>query len=125
MNEGELRTDTCCTLVPYFRVQPGHLADFRALVPRFVERTSEEAGCVHYAFSWNGEIAHCREGYRDAQAVLAHLRNVDGLLTEALAIAEIVRLEVHAPESELEQLRGPLAALGPEWFVLDRGIRRA
>ena len=65
------KTDTCCTLVPYFEVQDGQLAAFKALGPQFVERTRTEPGCVHYAFSFNGNTAHCREGYDHAEAVLA------------------------------------------------------
>lgn len=117
-------TDTCCTLVPYFEVQPGQLEAFKALGPQFVARTRNEAGCVHYAFSFDGHNAHCREGYVDAEAVLAHLQNVGELLGEALKIARIVRLEVHGPAAELEKLRGPLASLGPQFFLLEEGIRR-
>jgi hypothetical protein len=117
--------DTCCTLVPYFEVQDGQLDAFKALGPQFVARTRTEPGCVHYAFSFNGNTAHCREGYVDAAAVLAHLQNVGELLGEALKIAKIVRLEVHAPAAEVEKLRGPMANLNPQFFVLEEGIRRS
>ncbi len=120
-----LKTDACCTLVPYFKVNEGQLDAFKALGPRFVERTRNEPGCVHYAFSFNGQAAHCREGYDDAAAVLAHLDNVGALLQEALKIAAIERLEVHGPAAELDKLRGPLAGLNPQWFVLATdGVRR-
>lgn len=118
-------TDTCCTLVPYFEVQDGQLAAFKALGPKFVEKTRTEAGCLHYAFSFSGNVAHCREGYVDAHAVLAHLENVGALLGEALKIAKITRLEVHGPAAEIEKLKGPMASLGPQFFVLEPGIRRA
>ncbi len=120
-----MATDTVCTLVPYFKIKQGQLAAFRAGVAGFVERTKPETGCVHYAFSFNGDVAHCREGYDNAAAVLAHLDNVGALLQEALKISEITRLEVHGPAAELDQLRGPLAGLNPQWFVLEPGgIRR-
>lgn len=117
--------DTCCTLVPYFQVQEGHLDAFKALGVQFVDKTQTEAGCLHYAFSFNGHIAHCREGYVDADAVLAHLDNVGALLGEALKIAQVIRLEVHGPEAELEKLKAPLAALNPQFFALEPGIRRS
>lgn len=79
--------DTCCTLVPYFEVQEGQLEAFKALGPQFVSRTRGEPGCPHYAFSSNGNTAHCREGYMDAEALLAHLQNVGPLLGEALRIS--------------------------------------
>ncbi len=65
--------DTVCTLAVYFQVPKGKLDEFKALVPKLVKRTRSEPGCVHYAFSFNGQIAHCREGYENAAAVLAHL----------------------------------------------------
>jgi quinol monooxygenase YgiN len=120
-----MAADTVCTLVPYFKIRTGQRAAFRAGVPKFIECTSHERGCVHYAFSFDGDTAHCREGYDDAAAVLAHLDNVAPLLQETLKIADIVRLEVHGPAAELDKLRSPLAALKPQWFVLEPGgIRR-
>jgi quinol monooxygenase YgiN len=117
--------DTCCTLVPYFEVADGKLEAFKALGKQFVERTRSEPGCVHYAFSFDGQAAHCREGYDNAAALLAHLDNVGALLEEALKIASITRLEVHGPAAELDALRGPLAGLNPQWFTLtEGGIRR-
>lgn len=119
------KTDTCCTLVPYFEVQDGQLAAFKALGPKFVEKTRTENGCLHYAFSFSGNTAHCREGYVNADALLAHLQNVGELLAEALKIAKIVRLEVHGPASEIEKLKTPMAALNPQFFLLEPGIRRS
>ena len=119
------KPDTCCTLVPYFEVPAENLEAFKALGPHFVARTRNEPGCVHYAFSFNGNTAHCREGYVDAAALLAHLQNVGELLGEALKISRIARLEVHAPAAEIDKLKGPMASLGPQFFTLEEGIRRS
>jgi len=120
-----MASDTVCTLVPYFKVKPGQLDAFRAGVAGFVARTKSEKGCVHYAFSFDGDTAHCREGYDDAAALLVHLDNVNALLGEALKIADITRLEVHGPAAEVDKLRAPLAGLKPQFFVLEPGgIRR-
>ena len=117
--------DTCCTLVPYFTVHEGQLDAFKALGPKFVEKTKSEASVLHYAFSFDGMTAHCREGYADAAGVLAHLENVGEILGEALKLSDLSRLEVHGPASELDQLREPLAELNPQFFVLvPGGIRR-
>ena len=116
--------DSCCTLVPYFRIHAGQQAAFRALCEEFVARTRTEAGCVHYAFSFDGDDVHCREGYDDAAALLAHLDNVGPVLQRALKIADVTRLEVHAPAAEVEKLRAPLAGLNPKFFVLEDGFRR-
>lgn len=117
--------DTCCTLVPYFKVNEGKLDAFKALGPRFVEATKNESAVMHYAFSFDGDIAHCREGYDNAAGILAHLDNVGPILEEALGLSELVRLEVHGPASEIDQLREPLAELNPQFFILEEGgIRR-
>ena len=116
--------DKCCTLVPYFKVHAGKLADFKGLCEQFVAKTDTEPKCLYYGFSFDGDQAHCREGYADAAAVLAHLENVGDLLQQALKIADLTRLEVHGPKQELDQLRGPLTDLKPQFFTLEYGFRR-
>ena len=116
--------DTCVTLVPYFQIKPNQLDAWKANCNAFVTKTKTEPKCVHYAFSFNGHTAHCREGYLDADGVLAHLQNVDAELKAALAISDLIKLEVHGPAAELDKLRGPLADLKPEYFALGLGFRR-
>lgn len=116
--------DKCITIVPYFKVSHGKLEAFRALCEKFVAKTSAEEKCLYYGFSFDGDQAHCREGYADAEALLVHLRNVDTLLQEVLKISAITRLEVHGPEVELAKLRGPLSGLNPQFFTLEYGFRR-
>ena len=116
--------DKCCTLGPYFKVSSGKLKAFKALCEQFVAKTNEEIKCIHYGFSFDGDQAHCREGYKDAEGLLAHLDNVGPLLEEALKIAKFTRLEVHGPEEELAKLREPLAKLKPQFFTLEYGFRR-
>lgn len=116
--------DRCCTIVPYFKVKAGKLDAFRALCERFVDRTKAEPACLYYGFSFDGDQAHCREGYEGADGLLAHLQNVGALLKEALEIADIARLEVHGPAAELAKLRKPLADLKPQFFTLEYGFRR-
>lgn len=116
--------DRCCTIVPYFKVKAGKLEAFRALCERFVARTHGEPKCLYYGFSFDGDQVHCREGYEDAEGLLAHLQNVGALLGEALEIADITRLEAHGPAGELAKLRQPLANLKPQFFTLEYGFRR-
>ncbi|MBC8339210.1 MAG: hypothetical protein ISR51_03070 [Rhodospirillales bacterium] len=116
--------DTCCTIVPYFKVHDGEMEAFKAFCEQFVEKTETESKCLYYGFSFDGDEAHCREGYEDAAGLLAHLDNVGALLQEALKIADLTRLEVHGPEEELAALREPLAGLSPQFFTLEYGFRR-
>ena len=117
--------DTCCTLVPYFEIQDGQLDAFKTLALKLVAKTHTEPGCMHYAFSFSGNVAHCREGYVDAAALLAHGENVAELLGEVMKIAKVIRFEVHAPEAEIDKLRGPMAPRKPQFFALEEGIRRS
>jgi quinol monooxygenase YgiN len=123
--EGTMTTqDSCCTIVPYFKVEQGNQAKFRDLSKQLVEKARDEAGCLYYGYSYSGDLAFCREGYVDADALLAHLENVGALLQDVLKYCEIVRLEVHGPEDELAKLRAPLAELKPQFFTLEYGFRR-
>ena len=117
-------SDTCVTIVPYFKVKPGKLAEVRTLCRQMVERTASEPACLFYGFSFDGDELHCREGYRDADGALAHLGNIDALLKELLGLADITRLEIHGIAAELDKLREPVKAFEPRWFVLDCGFRR-
>lgn len=116
--------DKCCTIVPYFKIMNGKMDAFRELCEQFVEKTSDESKCLYYGFSFDGDQAHCREGYEDAEGLLAHLESVGPLLTEALKIADLTRLEIHGPKEELAKLHEPLADLKPQFFTLKYGFRR-
>lgn len=116
--------DRCCTIVPYFEVLSGNMEAFKKLSEQLVTKTRQEPKCLYYGFSFDGDQAHCREGYEDADALLAHLDNVGPLLEEALKIAKITRIEVHGLEEEIEKLREPLARLKPQFFTLEYGFRR-
>jgi quinol monooxygenase YgiN len=117
-------TDTCCTIAPYFKVHADKLDGFKKLCPQLVEKSNQEPNCLCYGFTFLGDQAHCREGYADADAVLAHLENIGPLLQEALKMADLTRLEVHGPEAELAKLRKPMAGLNPQFFTLEYGFRR-
>jgi quinol monooxygenase YgiN len=116
--------DKCCTIAPYFKIHNGKLEAFKELCERLIEKTCEEPKCLYYGFSFDGYEAHCREGYEDAEGVLAHLENVGSLLEEVLEIADITRLEIHSTEEELTKLREPLADLKPQFFTMEYGFRR-
>lgn len=116
--------DNCVTICPYFKVPAGNMERFRKYCDKFVEMTKTEPGCLYYGFSFDGENVHCREGYANADGLLAHLGNVGATLEEALKIMELVRLEVHGPADELAKLKEPLGAFGPQYYTLEYGFRR-
>lgn len=116
--------DSVCSLVPYFTVHEGKMDEFKALGEQMVERTKSEADVAFYGFGFSGQRAHCREGYANAAGILKHLENVDGLLKQALQIADLDLLEVHGPASEVAALQEPLKGLNPTYFTMETGFRR-
>jgi len=108
------------SLHPYFKVHPGKLETFKAAFPAFIEKTATEEKNLFYGFTINGDEIFCREGYTDADGILAHLDNVGAMLAEAFKMADLIRLELHGPANELDKLRKPLAHLNPVWFVIER-----
>ena len=58
------------------------------------------------------------KAYVNAEALLAGLENVGAMLAQALAMADLIRIEVHGPAAELAKLKEPLAHLKPAWFEL-------
>ena len=106
------------SLHPYFKVHPGKLHAIKAMLPQFTARTATEKAMLLYEFSWNGDELFCREGYTDAEGVLADLDNVGELLAELLTMGDLTRIEVHGPATELEKLKKPLAHLHPAWFAI-------
>jgi len=97
------------SLHPYFKVHSGKLETFKDGLAAFVEKTKSEEKNLFYEFTVNGDEVFCREGYSDAEGLLAHLDNVGALLAQALKIADLA--------AELDKLRAPLAHLNPAWFI--------
>ena len=112
------------SLHPYFKVHSGNLEKFKEGFPVFVELTKSEPKNLFYEFTVNGDEVFCREAYADAEGLLAHLDNVGALLTQAMKMADLIRVEVHGPAKELEKLRAPLAHLKPDWFVVAQAMTK-
>jgi quinol monooxygenase YgiN len=108
------------SLHPYFKVPLDKLDFLKAILPEFSAKTRDETGNLFYEFTINGDEVFCREGYVNAEALLAHLANVSEMLAAAQKLAKLVRLEVHGPAFELAKLKAPLADLNPTWFILHR-----
>ena len=117
-------TDTCVSVAPYFQIHDGQAATFRAICQKYVDWSSREPGCLYYGFSFAGNVAHCREGFVDANALLAHIENLRPILHEMGEVSTMLRIEIHGVAQELAKLKQPLAGLNPQWFVLEYGYRK-
>ena len=93
---------------PYFKVPPDKMPYLKAILPEFAAKTRNETGNLFYEFTINGDEVFCREGYINAEALLAHLENVSAMLEQALAMADLIRIEVHGPAAELAKLNWPI-----------------
>ena len=109
---------------PYFKAKPGNLPRAKALLPEFLARTSSEGGNLFYDFTINGDVIFCREAYVGAEGLLSHLENVEPVLKEFLKLVDVLRIEVHGSAEELAKLKGPMAALNPEWFQFECGVTK-
>lgn len=115
---------TTVSIHPYFKPHEGKLDEFIAGMPDFVERTRSEEAVLFYDFTVCEGIVFCREAYVGGEGALAHLANVGDLLEKALAIADLVRLEVHGAGTELDKMREALKDLPVQWFVLETGLEK-
>lgn len=109
---------------PYFKIGEGKLEAVKAHLPEMTAQTSSEPACLYYDFFINGDVLTCREAYVGAAGVLAHLENIGEKLGQLLEMAEMYRLELQGPASELDQLREPLAEMNVEWFVFECGVEK-
>ncbi len=117
--------DTQLTVTAFFKVKPGKMNAMEQLSDRFVEKTRKESRMCAYAWSFNGDEAHCRHRYQNAEGFIEHVENCFTLLQEALTISECTRLAIAGPEDELAKLREPMAKIDfLQYFTLRDSFRR-
>jgi hypothetical protein len=116
--------ETVVSIHPYFRVNPGKTTSAKDLLRQMVAQTLTESANLFYDFTINGDVVFCREAYVGAEGLLKHVENIGPLLGEFLKLAEVLRVEIHGTNADLEKLKGPLAGLKPEWFAFECGVVR-
>lgn len=116
--------ESIVSIHPYFKVQPGKMAEAKKLLAQMVSQTSAEPANLYYDFTINGDVVFCREAYVGADGLLKHVENVGPILANFLKIADVLRVEIHGGGAHLEKLKGPLANLKPEWFAFECGVSR-
>jgi len=116
--------DNVISIHPYFTIHAGQMEACKSFLAQFCEKVAGEEKCLYYNFTFNGDVLFCREAYQDADGVLAHFENCGALIGEFLKIADLMRIEAHGPDEELEKLKEAMADLKPEYFVCECGIGR-
>lgn len=115
--------DNSVSINPYFKIADENMAAAKGFLAQFCDLVAKnEPGCLYYNFTFKGNEMCCREAYKDADAVKAHLANCGAPLGEFLKIAEVLRMEVHGPSDQLDQLKEAFAAFDPEYYVSECGI---
>jgi len=116
--------DNAISINPYFNIPEGQMETAKEFLAQFCDlvATNEKEGCLFYNFTLKGNELCCREAYKDVAAIKAHLANCGAALGEFLKIAQVLRVEVHGPAAELEQLKEDFAGLNPEYYVCECGI---
>lgn len=100
------------------------MEEFKAGFPKFYAGT--KAGtteCLYYGFCVHENKVFCREGYKSAAGVLAHLGDVKEALDAAVGMVGPggLELSVMGPASELEKLKEAMGPLGTKFWELDSG----
>jgi len=124
----------------YFAVKAGKVEAFKTIwrdAYASAKANAKAEQSHQYAFCFEERedgtaTALCREAYGDAASVMLHVKNVGRPLGASLdpSIAELIRLEVHAPASEMAALKAGTAAIGtqegaPQYFAIAWGFRNA
>merc|ERR1711887_316429 len=105
----------------------GKMDAFKAGFADFYKHTKEGTGasgeCLYYGFAQDGNKIFCREGYKSAAGVLAHLGEVKAELDIAVGLVGDggLDLSVMGPAAELEKLKEALGPLGTKFYALDAG----
>ena len=113
-------SDSHVTIVPYFTVPEGKMDAFKAGFADFYKHTKEGTAasgeCLYYGFAQEGNKIFCREGYKSAAGVLAHLDEVKAELDMAVSIVGPGGLDL--------AVMGPAAELVcfPEKFVCNKRV---
>eukprot|EP00808_Paulinella_micropora_P008558 g38041.t1 len=113
--------ETAVTILPYFKVHEGKLASFKGVTDICKKLVREEPGNLHYSFSYDGQVCHAREGYKDAASMLKHLENVGTPLGKVLEMSDVLRLDCVGPSKELAKLKESLAPFAPSYYELEDG----
>merc|ERR1712144_104222 len=94
------------------------------IMAEFVEATKTEKGCVYYGWTKVGDKLFCREAYKNAEGVLAHLDNVGALVGKMLeAAATLDKIELHGPPAEMDKCKATMDGFGTTYWAIDSGFQ--
>lgn len=114
--------DNAVSISPYFQITDENMEAAKGFLAQFCDLVAKnEPDCLFYNFTFNGNTLCCREAYKDAAAVKAHLENCGPALGEFMNIAELTRIEFHGPAAELDKLKEDVDGMNPDYFISECG----
>ncbi len=106
------------TIQASFRVHPGCREIVDRLLVELDRRASDEPLVLFHEASFHSDNLALRIAFPSAVSLLDHLAGTSNGFERLLSETDLIRMEVHGPDAELSQLRGPLGVFQPDWFVL-------
>ena len=105
-------TSKFLTIQPTFTIND--MAKAEPFMKKCVDLTKNEAGCMYYGWTIQGDKLFCREAYVDAAAVQAHLDNIVPSVGEMLdsGAASLDKIEFHGPKAGWPTFKKSADALG-------------
>lgn len=134
IGSGGHKKDTCASLHPYFKINYGKIPEFKENNQVFYSKTKTESKMLYYGFGFQvgegfiqHEVCSCREGYSDADGLLAHLANIGETFGKALSMSDLSRIEVHGTPEAVATLKRDkvLQDCKTVFYTLDgKGLRK-
>merc|ERR1712038_944647 len=107
------QTDTVISILPTIEIKEGtDLNKLSLFLDKCYEKVATEDGCVNYSFGFadDNKSLVCRESYKSAAALQAHLDNFSEILAQAESEGvAITKFIAFASESEMPELKRVLA----------------
>jgi len=107
-------------LIPHFKVKENktmmEAKDMMEACIKGVKTSTDDI--LYYGFTVMGDDEFmCREGYKNADALITHLSDLKEELARAVEVADVVYVDCLGPEKELKKLEEPLKAFGPVFYA--------
>jgi len=117
------KENTSLMILPRFTVIDQSKAE--PILAEFVKRTRNEAGCLYYGWSLDGNQLVCEETYVDAAAVAVHLENIGPLIAQLTAegVGKMDSIELHGPAGEVEKCKKTFDNFGTKYFITDSSVQ--
>jgi len=105
-------------------IQPGQLANFRAVAKDLIAATQSEPGTLNYEWNLNADETTCHiyERYQDSAAVLTHVTSFGRFAERFMQACRPTRFYVYGTPTD--EVKAALTDFGPTYFTSLGGFSR-